>query len=392
MAIIAAVVAGYGLLSRRLAGTSLTAPLVFLAVGLLLGDEALGWLDLGIDTEVVRALAEATLALVLFSDAAKIDGGALRRHMGLPVRLLGIGLPLTIAAGTVVAAVMFGELLLAEAAVLAILLAPTDAALGQTVVSDRRLPEEIRQGLSVESGLNDGVCVPLLFAAIALAELESAPTFDGEVLTNLVVEIAVAIVVGVTVALVVTMLGRAADRRGWIDAHWSRIVPLATVVIAYGVTVEVGGSGFIACFAAGLAFGARVGEASEEVLELDEELGSLLSAVTFLIFAGLLLGPVLTRVDLATVVYAALSLTVVRMVPVAISLVRSGSGLATMAFAGWFGPRGLATIVFLLTVVAEAGLPGQARIVDVATITVALSVVLHGITAPVLTARYLRVT
>jgi sodium/hydrogen antiporter len=172
LAIIAALVLGYAGLSRRLERTVFTGPMLFVAGGLLVGTEVLGWLDLGIASSTVRALAEATLTLVLFADASRIDLAALRREIALPARLLRIGLPLTIAAGTVTAVLLFTQLTWLEALVLAIVLAPTDAALGQAVVTDPRLPVRIRQGLNVESGLNDGICVPLLFIALALAETD----------------------------------------------------------------------------------------------------------------------------------------------------------------------------------------------------------------------------
>src|SRR5262245_54377456 len=172
IAIVASLVIGYAAVSRRLEHSIVSPAMAFVAGGLIVGPEVLDWFDPAIGNEGVRALAEATLALVLFADASRIDVVALRREIAMPVRLLGIGLPLTIAAGTIAAIVVFPELLWAEALVLAIILAPTDAALGQAVVSDKRLPSRVRQSLNVESGLNDGICVPLLLIALAIAEAE----------------------------------------------------------------------------------------------------------------------------------------------------------------------------------------------------------------------------
>ena len=306
----------------------------------------------------------------------------------MPTRLLGIALPLTIVVGTALAVPLFGDLVFFEAMALAVLLSPTDAALGQTVVADRRLPNVLRQGLSVESGLNDGVCVPILVAAVAFAELEEQPEFDGEVLVDLVKEVVVASAVGLVVAGIVVALMRFADQRGWMTRDWSKIVPLATAVIAYAAAVEFHGSGFIGAFGAGLVYGRILGERAHETVGLDEELGQVLSAATFLLFGAVMVGSAAGRLDLETVVYAVLSLTVVRMLPVALSMIRSGASLPTMLYAGWFGPRGLATIVFALTIVEESGLQGTQRIVDVATIVVLLSVAAHGLSAPWLTDRY----
>lgn len=388
IAIIGGILVAYGLVSRRLAGTWLSPALFFLVAGLAVGADGLGAVAVGADPGAIRGLAEATLALVLFSDAAKLDLRALRRRAGLSVRLLGIGLPITIVLGTVAAMVLLPDLLFAEALVLGVLLAPTDAALGQAVVTDERVPEELREGLSVESGLNDGVCVPLLFAAIALAELEDAPTFDGGILTDLVTEVGIAVLVGTAAAVVVAWLMQAADRRRWMDHQWSRIVPAAVAVLAYTATDIAGGSGFIGAFVAGIVWASRVGASTEESMDLVEEVGALLSAATFVLFAAVLVGPVIRDIDLEVFAYAVLSLTVVRMGPVALAMLGTGSPWPTVGFAGWFGPRGLASIVFALVVVEESGLPGTSLIVEAATLTVALSVLAHGVSAPMLTARY----
>jgi len=201
--------------------------------------------------------------------------------------------------------------------------------------------------------------------------------------------LAIAIGTGFAVALVIGWVYGRARAADWIDPQWNRLVPVATTLAAYTLTDEFGGSGFIASFVAGLTFGIMVGhEEVEHSIEFTEELGDLLSAVTFLLFAAVFVGPVLREIDAVGVVYALLSLTVIRMVPVAVAFIGTGARRPTVAFAGWFGPRGLATIVFLLTVVEEAGLPGTSRITEVATITVVLSVVLHGVTAIPLTSRY----
>jgi NhaP-type Na+/H+ or K+/H+ antiporter len=390
IALIGATLVGYALFSRRLAGTFVTAPMVFVVAGFVLGSEVLDLFDVSIGSSELRLLAEVTLALLLFSDASALDTRRLARESGMPLRLLGLALPLTIVLGSVIALLAFPDLLVFEAVALAVLLAPTDAALGQTVVSDTRLPSVVRQGLNAESGLNDGICVPLLVAAVTFAELEQAPSFDGEVLIDLVEELAIAISVGIAVAVVVAFVSKLSVRRGWMEENWGLIVPLAATAAAYAATVELGGSGFIAAFVAGLIYGRLLGATAHQSTELTENLGGALSAVTFLLFGALVIGRGIPNLDAATVIYAVLSLTIVRMAPVAISLLGSGARRETAAFAGWFGPRGLASIVFALTIVEESGLAGTARIVDVATITILMSVFAHGLTAPWLTDRYVR--
>ncbi len=390
IALTAAILIGYAAFSRRLTGALITAAMVFVVAGYALGTNGLDALRTGLTPGGIRVLAEATLALVLFTDAADLDTRALTRESSVPLRLLGIGLPLTIIIGTLVALPLFPGLGLFEALILAVLLAPTDAALGQAVVSDERLPSPIRQGLNVESGLNDGICVPLLFAALAMAELDERRTFNGRIVIDLVKEVGIATLVGVAVALICGTVLVHATRRGWMEPHWQQVVPLAAAALAYVSTDKLGGSGFIACFVAGLLYGRVVGRHAHETTVFAEEVGQVLSACTFFTFGAIVIAEAIPHLDFATVLYAVLSLTLVRMLPVAIALVGSGAARPTMAFAGWFGPRGLATIVFMLTIVEESGLHGTPRIVQVATFTVVLSIFAHGITALPLTARYAR--
>jgi sodium/hydrogen antiporter len=389
LVMVAVTLLGFGLVSRRLHGSPLTPAIVFVLAGLVLGSEGLGVIGSEIDPSTVRLLAEITLALVLFTDASSIRTRLLAHEKSIPARLLLIGLPLTIAAGTLAGLPLFGGLGVFEVIVLAVLLAPTDAALGETVVSDQRLPSNLRQGLNVESGLNDGICVPLLFGALALAELDEEPTFNGQILVDLLTEVALAVGVGAGVAAAAAYVFREALRRRLVEGRWVQVVPLATTIIAYATTVELGGSGFVAAFAGGLVYRMILGaEEAGGSVRLMEELGGVLSAVTFFVFGALVVGQAFFDLDAATVVYAVLSLTVVRMVPVALAMVGTGAAGPTVAFAGWFGPRGLASIVFALIIVEDADLPGTPLVVQVTMLTVLLSVFAHGISAPWLTTRY----
>ena len=254
LAIIALTLLAVAAISRRLSGTPVTPTMVFVAVGLLVGPQVLDGIDLESSSATVRALAEATLALVLFCDASRIDLGQLRRAVVLPVRLLGIGLPLTIALGALAAAAIFGELSVEEAVILAVVLAPTDAALGQAVVTEPRIPARIRQGLNVESGLNDGICVPLLFAAVAVADVESEISEGRSAGVLLLEEIGYGVVGGIVGGLVVAAIVIHAGRRDLIDGAWRQVIPGAGAALAYGTAAALGGSGFIAAFVAGMVF------------------------------------------------------------------------------------------------------------------------------------------
>ena len=389
LAVIAGVLLGYAAVRVDLRGTPITPAIVFVTTGLLLGVEGADVVTIDLDAGAVHVLAEITLTLVLFSDAASLPTRALTREASIPLRLLLVGLPLTIALGVLAGLPLFGGLGAFEILILAVILAPTDAALGEAVVSDQRIPSAIRHGLNVESGLNDGICVPLLYAALAFAELEQAPQFDGGVLVDLVTDLAVATGVGLGAAVLSGAALQMSMRRRWIEERWTQVVPVSAVVIAYTVTAELGGSGFVAAFVAGLAYRRFIGAAlARRSLQLTDEIGGALSAVTFFVFGAAIVGPELTGLDAKTVLYAALSLTIVRMVPVALALWGTRSGVPTVAFTGWFGPRGLATIVFALTVVEEADLAGTPVLLRAAACTVLLSVFAHGLSAPFLTAAY----
>jgi sodium/hydrogen antiporter len=388
LAIVALTLLGVAAISRRLYGTPVTPVMVFVAVGLLVGPKVLGGIDVESSNATVRTLAEATLALVLFSDASRIDFGLLRREVGVPLRLLGIGLPLTIALGAVSAALIFDQLTVAEALILAIVLAPTDAALGQAVVTEPRVPGRIRQGLNVESGLNDGICVPLLFAAVALADVESEISDGRGAATLLLEEIGYGVVGGVVGGLVVAAIVIHAGRRGLIAGPWLPVIPAAGAALAYGIASPLGGSGFIAAFVAGMTFRLVLGRDPERINELSEQVGNVLNGVTFLFFGAILLGPALGDVSWKLALYAALSLTLVRILPVAIAMLGTEARLPTLGFLGWFGPRGLASIVFAVIVVEESNLPHEHLIVLAIYLTVGLSVFAHGFTAAPLADRY----
>ncbi|MGZ4231860.1 MAG: cation:proton antiporter [Solirubrobacteraceae bacterium] len=390
LAIIAAAVLAVAGVSRRLTGTPVTSAMVFVAIGVLVGPVVADEVAPAPTGATVRTVAEATLAVVLFADASRIKLRALERESAVPVRLLGIGLPLTIAAGAALAALVFDHLSLAEAIVLAVLLAPTDAALGEAVVTEPRLPSRIRQGLNVESGLNDGICVPLLLIALAAADVEDKTASTHHAITIVLEEIGYGILGGIAAGLAAAAVVAFAYRRNLITGSWLQVIPITGAALAFGMAAALHGSGFIAAFLAGAIFGALVSHESEQASRLNEEIGGLLGGVTFLIFGAVLLGPALKHVSWQIALYAVLSLTLVRMLPVAIALVGTGARRPTVGFLGWFGPRGLASIVFAVIVVEEARLPGTETILLTTYLTIGLSVIAHGISAAPLAARYAR--
>lgn len=386
---IAVSVLAFAAVSRRLEGTSITAPMVFTAVGLVCGANAAGLVDPSPHGATVKLLASATLAVVLFGDAARIDLRALREEYRLPARLLGIGLPLTIAAGFGAALVLFGSLEWPEALILAIVLASTDAALGQSVVTLPSLPSLVRQGLNVESGLNDGLCVPLFGIAIAIASTEAGITASHHAVVLVVEEIGYGVLVGAGTGALAAAVVVFAGGRGLVEPLWLQVVPAAAAVLAYTAAAAVGGSGFIAAFVGGAIFGALRHRVGGEVGYMVEELGALLGAATFVVFGGGFLEPAVRDVTWAVAGYAILSLTLVRLLPVAIAMLGTDARPQTIAFLGWFGPRGLASIVFAVLIVESSGtLPHESVLLTTIYATVGLSVLLHGVSAAPLARRY----
>jgi NhaP-type Na+/H+ or K+/H+ antiporter len=377
----------YSLVAVAMEKTPFNGPVVFLVFGLVVGP-GLGLLDLAIDAEGVRTVAELTLALVLFSDASKADLAVLGRNVQLPQRMLMIGLPLTILLGYGVGELLFPALTVLEVAILATMLAPTDAALGQAVVSNEAVPAPIRQGLNVESGLNDGICVPILFTFLAISAGLGAGESVGEVAVKLLVEeIGIGLVVGIGMALFGAWGLRAATLRGWLGDPWIQLTVAGLSLGCFALAQAAGGSGFIACFVGGLAFGFRVKGDKEKVLEGAEGIGSAFGLVTWVIFGAVVVGRHIGNITPAVVLYAVLSLTVVRMLPVWLSVTGSGLRADGKLFLGWFGPRGLASIVFAVIVLGE-GLPGTQTLSATVVCTVLLSILAHGLSANPLAARY----
>jgi NhaP-type Na+/H+ or K+/H+ antiporter len=391
LAIVAGFVIVFALVSRRLERTWLTGPMVFVAAGIMLGPAGIDVLGFGMDAGPVRVLAEATLVLLLYTDAIRIDLGLLRQERRLPTRLLLFGLPLTLVAGTLAAVGLFPDLSLWEAALVAAVLAPTDAALGQAVIADPRVPGRIRQALNVESGLNDGLMVPIITVLVAATavgvDLEPPSYWATFALRQIGFGLLAGLVVGYGGGLLLAHFAQ----RGWVDGAFRQLATLAIGVGAFAGAELIEGNGFVAAFVAGLAFGTSARSLGGDAQDFAEDEGHLLSLLTFLAFGAVFAGPALDALTWQIAVFTVLSLTVVRMVPVAIGLAGVGLQRATVAYMGWFGPRGLASILFALFLVEEAGIPRAADVSLIVTWTVLVSVVAHGLSAVPLTERYVAV-
>jgi sodium/hydrogen antiporter len=386
LAIVAALVFAWGTLSARLERFDVTAPITFVLAGLLLTHGPLAPLGFMPSHEAVKSLAEVTLVLVLFSDASRVRLHDLRADMGLCLRLLGVGLPLTIALGTLLAMALFTGMNIWLALLIGAALAPTDAALGAGMMVNQAVPARIRGLINVESGLNDGIATPFVLVAVAgaAAAERAASAGPGEA----VVELAVGLLIGAAVGGAGGFLVNATRRRGWIAGGFAGSAVLALAVCAYACALALHGNGFIAAFAGGLAFGASGGRRSERLVPFVEETGALVSLLVWLAFGAVAVVPAFESLTWQTVLYAVLSLTVIRMAPVAVALAGERLGRAAVAFVGWFGPRGLASVVFALIALEDIGQPVAGSAVSVIAFTVLLSVVAHGATADPLARRY----
>jgi NhaP-type Na+/H+ or K+/H+ antiporter len=392
LAVLALLVAGYALVAARLDRWSIGPALAFLLIGFLLADDVLGPISITPDNEAIRILAETTLTLLLFVDASTIRARALRHDLGPVSRLLLVGLPLTILLGAVAALLLFPGIPAGLAVLIGATLAPTDAALGQAVVTNQAVPARIRRLLNVESGLNDGIATPFVVLGVALTAAEGGgSTWLGDAIT----ELAIGVVVGLVVGFVGGRLLDAVDRRGWTSPVSRQLFVLALAASCYLVSVGVSGNGFIAAFVGGLAFGSGTRGKEHDAVRFTELQGSLLAIGVWVAFGLTLAGHIATEtVDPTVLVYAALSLTAIRMVPVAVALIGVGFRPSTVAFIGWFGPRGVASIVFLILGIdglAEAGV-ASGPFTAVVVWTVLFSVVLHGLSAGPLAAWYGRKT
>lgn len=377
---------GYAVLSRWFVRLSVTPQIALLLAGLATALVLAGDVMPAIDAEILRLVGEVALVMALFVDASRSNIAALRRSATLPVRLLVVGLPLTIALGWVAAAVLVPGLDPTGAFILAVLVAPTDAALGALVVNSERVPLRIRQALNVESGLNDGLVTPLVLVGVAALAAEGPMGSSGWIL-DAVLDVALGAGAGILVGAGGGLLLALASRRDLIVPSTRWLIAPVLAMLAWVVANAIGGNAFVAAFVAGLSLTVVHGPIREAYLEFAEGFGELAGLAVFF-----LLGALLTQLPIGNpgiIAFALVALTLVRMLPVAVALVRSRLGWPTIAFVGWFGPRGLATVVLGLMAIGD-GFPFYegTPLAAAAGLTVALSVIAHGLSAGPLVAWY----
>ncbi|HKD04833.1 MAG TPA: cation:proton antiporter [Bryobacteraceae bacterium] len=370
----------FSLVSERTKQTWITAPMVFTAAGILAFPFVPQALLEPEDWGTFLHIAELGLVLLLFTEACHLDFHILKIIHAFPARLLSVGMLLTIVAGAAAAKLVFPQLAIWEAGILGAILAPTDAGLGQTIITSPCVPVSVRKALSVETGLNDGLAVPFLMFFIALAAAEMGVA-SGSLPRLITEQLGLGALTGSVIGIAGGWLMGMASRKHWMEKPFRPIAVTALPLLCMMISEAVGASMFIAAFVAGLGVQRGFREAGQLSVEFAETWGQLINLTVFFLF-GMVVARDWRDFSAPAALYAALSLTVVRMIPVAISLIGCRLSIATVLFTGWFGPRGLASIVLgLVYLEQEINLPGEAAIQTAVTMTVALSIVAHGLTA-----------
>ena len=381
LAIIALFAFVYSAIAGGVERTMISGPMIFIAFGLAFGPVGLGILNLDISHVELRVVADLTLALILFIDAANADLSILKRNIKIPRRMLVFGLPLIILFGFGAGILIFDDLTLYELAILATMLAATDAALGKAVITNPAVPSPIREGLNAESGLNDGICVPILFLFIALAVgTDVQGSSMGLALKLVGREIGIGLIVGLGLTASGSWLLRFCWKRGWVTDVWGQMPVVALSMGSFALAQSLHGSGYIAAFTGGILFGYLAKKETHKLVHAAEGIGETMALFTWVIFGAAVVGKVFEYFSWEVVLYAVLSLTVVRMLPVYLSLIGTAADHHSKLFLGWFGPRGLASIVFAIIVLNE-NLPGGKTLAITVVCTVFLSVIVHGLTA-----------
>jgi NhaP-type Na+/H+ or K+/H+ antiporter len=386
---IALLVLLYGYISKALAAVNISGPMFFAGLGLLMSPLGFNVSRADINADFVIIIVEIALVLVLFSDAALLDLKLLRRSWRLPARLLIVALPITILLGTFTAQLIFPDEPAIYMLLLALLLTPTDAALGKAVVSDPKVPRKIRSTINVESGLNDGIIFPLVITVVAMItnDLTQAETGDSHWFRYVLQQVGFGALVGAGVGYLGAKLSVISVNKNWMVGSYQNLIPIALAILSFYLAEYLHGNGFIAAFFAGLLVGNTSIQAREHIEDFAESEGELLVLISFFLFGLAFVPQVIDYVTIEVCIYAFLSLTILRMLPVMFSLLGAkldGNKLdiSSLAFLAWFGPRGIASILYVLIVAQEVGdIPGFETLYATVMVTVFLSIIAHGLTA-----------
>ncbi len=335
------VVAGLSGLAR---GTILSVSIVSVAAGMLL--DGLDVVQIGPRDESVVAIIELALVFTLFSDGLVVERELLVGNRASAARALVLAMPATIAIVAVSAKLLFPELSWTEALLLGAVLAPTDPVITSAVVKARSIPAELRHVLNLESGLNDGLALPFVLVFIVLASGASGALGEAG---KLLAEAGVGAILGFGVA---TIAGRAMDDMPGVGLtrKYEGVYALGIGLTAFGLAEVTFGNGFVATFVAGIALGVADRETPETFLDFNESLSAVLQTVTFFVFGALVVSSGIPAPFLAVLALVLLTLLVARPVSILAALAGSSMPKIQRLFLAWFGPKGVASMLFALFV------------------------------------------
>jgi sodium/hydrogen antiporter len=373
----------YAMVSGLVRRWYLAPALIFVVVGVVLGPSCLGLVEVDVHTRGFTVLANLALTVILFNQASALDLRIVLRRGHLSLRLLGFGIPITVALGTLTAVLVLPALPFWEAVCLAIIVAPTEVALIDALLEDRRIPERVRHALSIESGFYDGFALAALLGAVALASEQTHPAaghWAWFAFRTEFVSLAAGVVIGVLGGLVISK----SSARGWMSGTWAQLATLALAIVCFGVGERLHGSGFVTAFAAGLGFAIASSKSAGEATttQVSDAAGQLLELLVFALFGGAAVVPSWRDAGWRVVVFAVLAVIAVRVAAVAIALVGSALPARSTLFMGWFGPRGIGTLVLGLIVIERGEIQQGALITQAVVVTVTVSLVVHSFTAP----------
>jgi NhaP-type Na+/H+ or K+/H+ antiporter len=375
--------------SKRIRGTVISLPMIYTLFGLAVAFLFPDLVSLQYNSPIVKTIAELTLVLVLASDSSRIKLKNLSRYHDLSIRMLLLGLPLTFVAGTLVGALIFTGSNIWLLAILAVALAPIDSSLAESSVDNPNVPMRIRQTLNVEGGMDDGITLPFILLFISLAVSTEIGGKTGSFLLFTAQKIGFGIIAGLIMGYLAARYISWGDKSGWISSQFQKIAWLALVLLTYGAAEAIGGNGFIAAFFFGIISGNTIEKQESNRLHRFAEVeNTLLMMLTFMFYGAVMLFPALQHINIEMIIYAILSLTLARMLPVAISLIGTKLRLESVLYLGWFGPRGIASILYVYTILQVEGIDRQEMIFSLVMITIFFSVLMHGISAVPLTNRY----
>jgi len=378
----------FGLFSKKFEQLPITPPMVFVAIGALVSPVGLNLFELDANSELVSLITELALILILFIDASLLEPKTFFHDKKVPLRLLGLGLPMTMCLGIFLGRLMFPGEDIWLIAIMALCLSPTDAALGQAIIKSEKVPEKIRQWVSVESGLNDGIVLPFILVCIAALTAESSGAGLKYWSMFMLQQLVLGAIIGSAIGWVGGQLIEAASAKNWMNTTFQRLSATSLALLCYVGAEFFHGNGFIAAFFGGLMLGVKTSATRDILQEYGEAEGQQLSLMVFMGFALFMIPLALPYWDFRAVLYAVFSLTIIRMLPVFVCLIGLRLETATIGFIGWFGPRGIASVLYLLIALEEIGTEGNERVLSVVVLTVFLSIFAHGFSAVPLANRF----